>query len=78
MPRTRLTGLLAAGLLLIAAAPAAAAPATVPVRVEGKADTLVPRTSVTTTTTAVNGVPIRLTDERWAHIVNARDYMAGY
>ncbi|HEV8151917.1 MAG TPA: hypothetical protein VGP78_03245 [Solirubrobacteraceae bacterium] len=54
MPRTRLTGLLAAGLLLIAAAPAAAAPATVTVRVEGKADTLVPRTSVTTTTTAVN------------------------
>ena len=54
MPRTRLTGLLAAGLLLIAAAPAAAAPATVTLRVEGKADTLVPRTSVTTTTTAIN------------------------
>jgi len=54
VPRTRLTGLLAAGLLLIAAAPAAAAPATVTLRVEGKTDTLVPRTSVTTTTTAVN------------------------
>jgi hypothetical protein len=27
---------------------------------------------------SVNGVPIRLTDERWQHIVNARDYMAGY
>jgi hypothetical protein len=27
---------------------------------------------------SVNGVPIRLTEERWSHIVNARDYMAGY
>jgi hypothetical protein len=27
---------------------------------------------------SVNGVPIRLTDERWRHIVDARDYMAGY
>jgi hypothetical protein len=49
-----LTGLLAAGVLLVLAAPAVAAPATVTVRVEGEADTLVPRTSVTTTTTPVN------------------------
>lgn len=28
--------------------------------------------------TSVNGVPIRLTDERWSHIVNARDDIAGY
>jgi hypothetical protein len=27
---------------------------------------------------SVHGVPIRLTDERWSHIVNARDEMAGY
>jgi hypothetical protein len=27
---------------------------------------------------SVNGVPIRLTKERWFHIVNARDEMAGY
>ncbi len=56
MLTTRLTGLLVAGLLLlIAAAPAGAAgPATVTVRVEGAADTLVPRTSVTTTTAPVN------------------------
>lgn len=27
---------------------------------------------------SVNGVPIRLTDERWRHIVNARDDLAGY
>jgi len=27
---------------------------------------------------SVNGVPIRLTAERWNHIVNARDDMAGY
>ena len=54
MPIIRLTGLLAAGVLLVAAVPAVAAPATVTVRVEGKADTLVPRTSVTTTTAAVN------------------------
>jgi hypothetical protein len=27
---------------------------------------------------SVNGVPIRLTEERWNHIVNARDYLAGY
>jgi hypothetical protein len=56
MLTTRLTCLLVAGLLLlIAAAPAAAAgPATVTVRVEGAADTLVPRTSVTTTTAPVN------------------------
>jgi hypothetical protein len=27
---------------------------------------------------SVRGVPIRLTDERWRHIVNAHDEMAGY
>lgn len=27
---------------------------------------------------SVNRVPIRLTDERWSHIVNARDDLAGY
>jgi hypothetical protein len=27
---------------------------------------------------SVNNVPIRLTDERWAHIVNHHDEMAGY
>jgi hypothetical protein len=27
---------------------------------------------------SVNGVPIRLTDERWSHIVNAHDDLAGY
>jgi hypothetical protein len=27
---------------------------------------------------SVNGVPIRLTDERWRHIVESRDEMAGY
>jgi hypothetical protein len=27
---------------------------------------------------SVNGVPIRLTDERWGHIVNAHDDLAGY
>jgi hypothetical protein len=56
MLTTRLTGLLVAGLLLlIAAAPAGAAgPATVTVRVEGVAGTLVPRTTVTTTTANVN------------------------
>lgn len=27
---------------------------------------------------SVNGVPIRLTDERWRHIVSARDELAGY
>ena len=54
MPSTRLTGLLAAGVLLAVAAPAAAAPATVTVRAEGSADTIVPRTSVTTTTAPVN------------------------
>jgi hypothetical protein len=56
MLTTRLTGLLVAGLLLLlTAAPAGAAgPATVTVRVEGAADTLVPRTSVTTTTAPVN------------------------
>src|SRR4051794_13856215 len=27
---------------------------------------------------SVNGVPIRLTDERWGHIVNSHDYMAEY
>jgi hypothetical protein len=27
---------------------------------------------------SVNGVPIRLTEERWNHIVNSRDEMAGY
>jgi hypothetical protein len=24
-----------------------------------------------------NGVPIRITDERWAHVVESHDYMAG-
>jgi hypothetical protein len=27
---------------------------------------------------SVNRVPIRLTEERWNHIVNARDELAGY
>ena len=27
---------------------------------------------------SVNGVPIRMTDERWSHIVNAHDDLAGY
>lgn len=27
---------------------------------------------------SVNQVPIRFTDERWSHIVNARDELAGY
>ena len=27
---------------------------------------------------SINGVPIRLTDERWRHIVENRDEMAGY
>jgi len=27
---------------------------------------------------SVNHVPIRLTDERWAHIINSRDELAGY
>jgi hypothetical protein len=27
---------------------------------------------------SVNQVPIRLTDERWSHIVNAHDDLAGY
>jgi hypothetical protein len=27
---------------------------------------------------SVNGVAIRLTDERWSHIVNSHDEMAGY
>jgi hypothetical protein len=27
---------------------------------------------------SVNGVPIRLTEERWTHIVNNHDEMAGY
>ncbi len=27
---------------------------------------------------SVNGVPIRLTDERWHHITSARDELAGY
>jgi len=27
---------------------------------------------------SVNGVGIRLTDERWSHIVNSHDEMAGY
>ncbi len=27
---------------------------------------------------SVNGVPIRLTEERWLHIVNNRDELAGY
>jgi hypothetical protein len=55
VPARRLTGLLAAGLLLIPAMPAGAAgPANVTVRVEGTGDTLVPRTTVRTTTTPVN------------------------
>jgi hypothetical protein len=27
---------------------------------------------------SVNGVPIRMTDERWRHIVDAHDELAGY
>jgi hypothetical protein len=27
---------------------------------------------------SVNNVPIRLTDERWSHIVNSHDEIAGY
>ncbi|MBI2339841.1 MAG: hypothetical protein HYU99_05695 [Deltaproteobacteria bacterium] len=27
---------------------------------------------------SVDGVPIRLTDERWAHITESHDYMAGH
>ena len=27
---------------------------------------------------SVNGVPIRLTEERWSHVVESRDYMAEY
>jgi len=27
---------------------------------------------------SVNGVPIRLTDERWAHITNNQPYIAAY
>lgn len=27
---------------------------------------------------SVNGVPIRLTEERWQHILSARDELAGY
>ena len=27
---------------------------------------------------SVNGVPIRLTDERWVHIIENHDNMAGY
>lgn len=27
---------------------------------------------------SVNGVPVRLTDERWEHIVDAHPYMTGY
>ena len=27
---------------------------------------------------SINGVPIRLTDERWAHIVDSHDYLDGY
>lgn len=27
---------------------------------------------------SVNGVPIRLTDERWRHIVESHNYLAGY
>jgi hypothetical protein len=55
VPARRLTGLLVVGLLLALAAPAGAAgPANVTVRVEGSADTLVPRTTVRTTTTPVN------------------------
>ena len=30
------------------------------------------------TARSVNGVPIRLTEERWWHIVNSRDYMTDY
>ncbi|MHC1599717.1 MAG: hypothetical protein ACXQS5_02720 [Candidatus Methanospirareceae archaeon] len=33
---------------------------------------------MTYTTCSVNGVPIRLTDERWTHIVENHDDMAGY
>jgi hypothetical protein len=53
--RRRLLGLAAAGLALAATAPPAlgGGPANVTVRVEGDADTLVPRTALTTTTTPV-------------------------
>jgi hypothetical protein len=52
--RRRCIGL-AAVVLVVAAAPAVAAgPASVTVRVEGAADTLVPRTALTTTTAVVN------------------------
>jgi hypothetical protein len=27
---------------------------------------------------SINRVPIRLTDERWNHIINARDELVGY
>jgi hypothetical protein len=27
---------------------------------------------------SINGVPIRITDERWEHIVDVRPYMASY
>jgi hypothetical protein len=47
-----LAGIVAA--VLVTAAPAAAAPATVTVRAEGATATVVPRTSVTTTTAVVN------------------------
>jgi hypothetical protein len=55
MPTRLITGLLAAGCLLLGASPAGAtgAPADVSVRVEGAADTLVPRTALTTTTAPV-------------------------
>ena len=33
---------------------------------------------MTYTTYSVNGVPIRLTDERWTHIVENHDDVAGY
>lgn len=30
------------------------------------------------TATSVHGIPIRLSDERWAHIVESHDDLAGY
>jgi hypothetical protein len=52
--RRRTAGLVAAGLVLLVAAPAAAAPATVTVRVEGQERSLVEPARVTTTTDPVN------------------------
>ena len=50
-------GLAGLVLALLLAAPAAAAPTNVTVRVEGLSSTVVPRTAVTTTTTPVSKAP---------------------